>query len=460
MDFETKQFILTILEEFKNKINYITELEQLLIKDEIVNENAQIQYFEHISGLEGDIEAKNKEIERLNREIIEIKETRDSNSTLKIDIENIPIQHHVDTIENFSDLISELDCKIVKLEKDIAFHKGRSKNNFEEMRRLRTVIDVKIDENRCLERRIIELQEEIKIYKDKGFIVNPIKVRELREKLETFEKDSEKFERTKEKLNKEIEFQKNRGRSNWDELNSLRAKMDYKDKENKDLQERIKELSNLIPLTNMKKSISIDEDVSIAYHNGCYGNLLFINGYGASISDWCDASDLSIEIINNRLSNGIMGATLIASLHRGVNLYSGDNCCVDGIVMSCTEWETILEKEVSSTTIRKNKDSGLKGIDILLKQNGNFKVVENLLHNFKMNIKKDTTQNITQFIKIYHSDDFNRINRLLKGIYSIDRPLIEYSNEDLIWLVSKQIVLKTESGLELSRLGELLYKTA
>lgn len=156
-------------------------------------------------------------------------------------IPSIPMQNEV-SVNNESDILKEIEDykrKNEELTKNVAFHETRSNKNFEEVKKLRGIIDGINFEKRNLEKNISSLQKEIEELKNNSNVVNEEDLAELKELKEKVAS----FENTKEKLMKDVEFHKNRSKVNWEELKVLKNDKESLEKENDNLRNKIEDLS-------------------------------------------------------------------------------------------------------------------------------------------------------------------------------------------------------------------------
>lgn len=188
-----------------------------------------------------------------------IKEITDENSpSICIDEINKLKRLYIEKADELNDEIEIYKNKIEKLTKDVAFQENRSNKNFEEVKRLRNTIDNILAEKRNLEKKNSLIESEIKTLKD----INESKVDvkeldNLKEENKLLTDKINSFDRLKEKLNKEIEFQKNRSNSNWEELKILKVEYNKLLEENKKNTE--KGLKELQSLRNIKNAICSNE---------------------------------------------------------------------------------------------------------------------------------------------------------------------------------------------------------
>lgn len=153
--------------------------------------------------------------------------------------ELVPTVIEVDNID-----VSVYEDKIASLTKDVAFHEGRSNKNFEEVKRLRTTVDNMSSEKRDTDKRIIALEKEIESLKEVSSVdVNSEELTKLVEENKVLKEKLDALESVKERLQKEVDFQKNRSKANWDEIKSLKVIVDNLNSEKSALEQEIEELS-------------------------------------------------------------------------------------------------------------------------------------------------------------------------------------------------------------------------
>lgn len=180
-------------------------------------------------------------IETLKKDKLELKKEKDNLSTKVLNLEtelnsvpDIPELNNVSSSENTvsTQVIEEYKNKIESLKKQVAFHEGRSNKNFDEVKKLRNVVDTISSEKRQIEKQVELLKKEldnIKVIPVEGLSnVNNETINELESKINNLEKN-------KEKLLKEIDFQKNRNKTNWDEIKSLKQRIEDLEAEKNDL---------------------------------------------------------------------------------------------------------------------------------------------------------------------------------------------------------------------------------
>lgn len=188
-------------------------------------------------------------IENLKKEKVELKKEKES---LAAKIENLETElNAVPDIPELNDananektvsekVIEEYKNKIEALTKQVAFHEGRSNKNFEEVKKLRNVVDNMSSEKRNMEKQVASLTKELDAVKS-----NPVEnISEVsNDKIAELENKIKQLEHTKEKLSKEVEFQKTRNKNNWDEIKSLKHTIESLEVEKKDLEVKIQEVN-------------------------------------------------------------------------------------------------------------------------------------------------------------------------------------------------------------------------
>lgn len=264
--------------EVKNDVNQDTvENVNFNVLDDLMSGNAEFDDSENkllkeeIKELKSLIESLKSEKTKLNNDN---KALKDKVSLLEDELKALP---SVPNVENTNIEIDDYKKKIESLSKEVSFHETRSNKNFEEVKKLRITVDNLSSEKRALEKNIVKLEGELKEAKsnateDGGQFV------ELSEKIAELEKN-------KEKLLKEVDFQKNRSNKNWEDLKVLRAEHDKVCKENAELSQKIKEsLEDSDNLNNKEEVIKIKSEL-------------------AQLKSECDSRVGDLQIINDKLKN-------------------------------------------------------------------------------------------------------------------------------------------------------------
>lgn len=222
-----------------------------------------------------EIEAEFNELkvvcEELQKEKQELKKERDALvekiSSLEIELSSTPTEPSIDDLLDGIELdlteeavssenVKELEAKIKQLEKDVTFHENRSNKNFEEVKRLRSTVDNISSEKRNLEKKVSLMEAEIETLKNadiSGFDVEELD--NLKKENESLTEKVNSFDKVKDKLNKEIEFQKNRSKTNWEDLKTIKASYESLEKEKNDLEKKVEELKVNSDNINYKEDI-------------------------------------------------------------------------------------------------------------------------------------------------------------------------------------------------------------
>lgn len=214
-----------------------------------------------INDFKNEIASLKEVIENLKKEKLELKKEKDNLSAKVLNLETE--LNSVPDVPNFNDgivkentvsneVIEGYKKKIEVLTKEVAFHEGRSNKNFDEIKKLRTTVDNISSEKRSFEKKVVLLEKELSEVKASavdGFSEkNQDKIAEL-------ESTINHLTNNKEKLLKEIDFQKNRNKSNWDEIKSLKRTVESLENENGELKLKIKELSTNAENLNNKEDV-------------------------------------------------------------------------------------------------------------------------------------------------------------------------------------------------------------
>ena len=200
-------------------------------------------------------------IENLKKEKLDLKKEKESlsNKVLNLEAElnsvpDVPDFNDGVSSENAvsKEVVEDYKKKIEFLTKEVAFHEGRSNKNFDEVKKLRNVVDNISAEKRSFEKKVVLLEKELDEIKSNSAEslseVNNDKISELENKVS-------QLENNKEKLLKEIDFQKNRNKNNWDEIKSLKHTVESLESEKSGLELKIKELSTNADNLNNKEDI-------------------------------------------------------------------------------------------------------------------------------------------------------------------------------------------------------------
>lgn len=257
------------LKTFVPKENFlIQEANFIADKNEVVKDNASLPVdFDvldeiNLTSVEEDnnrIESEMKElktevedlkelIKRLKEEKVELKKNNEDLtkkiSNLETELAATPMvpelnQENESNVSEKNNEIEEYKKRIDSLTKDVAFHETRSNKNFEEVKKLRNLIDSCNAEKRNTEKKLITLQKEFDDFKAN------INISDLEEnsKLKEFEEKIISLENTKEKLLKDVEFHKNRSKTNWEEVKVLKGEIESLKQQKVDLNNKVEELS-------------------------------------------------------------------------------------------------------------------------------------------------------------------------------------------------------------------------
>lgn len=214
-----------------------------------------------INDFKNEIASLKEVIESLKKEKLELKKEKENLSSKVLNLETE--LNSVPDVPNFNDgaasenvvsdeVIEGYKKKIEVLTKEVAFHEGRSNKNFDEVKKLRNVVDNISAEKRSFEKKVVLLEKELneaKVNSAEGSSEqNEDKIAELEGKINHLENN-------KEKLLKEIDFQKNRNKNNWDEIKSLKHTVESLEAEKSELKLKIKELSTNSENLNNKEDV-------------------------------------------------------------------------------------------------------------------------------------------------------------------------------------------------------------
>lgn len=385
---------------------------------------------------------------------------------------------------------------IEKLNKDVDFHKNRSERAWAKFKDSKLKI-------KDLKFKIKQLELKSESLSD-NFYDNE-EISSLKESIKTLQYENSELKKQYDTLSgirynllKDVELYQSRSRENWEDLKMLKNKYGQLKKEYELLKELniiskdIKQLQNekkslLSEIDNLKSEIS-DRSIylkpydsekiritnetnlitsenssifnSIAYHNGMYNNLLFINGKARHIKDWASIKNIPTKSIIERYKNGLRGHTIISNERNSSTLFKNDNICVNGLIHSASEWSNIIGN-ISPTTISKNIKNGYTGLDIFIKEGLPYKEVEIAYNNYIASLDTEDTIDIARFIKITESDSrdiFNELTHFIKN-----KNVIPWSDIYRLWgkLISYKIISIKKDDFQLTRLGELLciYKS-
>lgn len=240
------------LEDNKVELTDNTVKEDVLpkIEGDIVSKSEYDSIKEELEKAKALIEKLTLENENLNKEKEEISEKINA-LELKESVESISIDDIVYedsntnkiTEEDLEALRKEYEAKIDSLSKKIEFHEGRSNKNFEEVKRLRTLVDNVSVEKRNLEKKVNLLEKENEDLKELQISDNSDEINKLSSENKSLLEDIEVLKRLNERLDKDVEFQKNRSKTNWEELKTLKAEHENLLKEDEANKKKIEELT-------------------------------------------------------------------------------------------------------------------------------------------------------------------------------------------------------------------------
>lgn len=248
-----------------NILDEITCMEEGLENNE---DNALKEEIKELKSLIDNLKAEKKKLNEENKSL------KDKITSLEDEVGALP---SVPNTENMNVELEGYKKKIEHLTKEVLFHESRSNKNFEEVKKLRVTVDNLSSEKRTLEKNVLNLEEELKEAK--------LGVGEDNGQLDELSKKISELEKNKEKLLKEIEFQKNRSNKNWEDLKALRHEHDKVCKENAELSQRIKEsLEDSDNLSNKEEVIKIKSEL-------------------AQLKSECDSRVGDLQVVNDKLKN-------------------------------------------------------------------------------------------------------------------------------------------------------------
>lgn len=205
-----------------------------------------------IEELKAEKDNLHKEVESVSEKLksLELKESIES-----IDLPDIINDNNEDNKfdeEYVESIKKDYESKIEDLSKKIEFHEGRSNKNFEEVKRLRTLVDNVSFEKRNLEKKINLLEKENEDLKELSIEDNSEEIHKLKSENKELVEKIELLETLKEKLEKDVDFQKNRSKNNWEELKALKADHENLVKENNKNKIKVEELKEEIASNSSK----------------------------------------------------------------------------------------------------------------------------------------------------------------------------------------------------------------
>lgn len=206
-----------LVERLNEEKESIVEENESLIKEKEFLLEEKTEAFDKISSLE-------KELEESKQNVLESNKEYNEN-----DIENIK---------------KEYEIKIEELNKNVTFHENRSNKNFEEVKRLRTLIDSLNAEKKSLDKKITSLDKEVENLKNSQIEYDVNELENLNSENKNLLEKISSLEQTKENLEKEVLFHKGRSKENWDKLKELKSSYESAIKDNEILKSKVKELVN------------------------------------------------------------------------------------------------------------------------------------------------------------------------------------------------------------------------
>lgn len=111
--------------------------------------------------------------------------------------------------------------KIAELEKEVEFHKARSKENWNELKILKETLSTITKEKNELQLSLanIELENQVPA-------INDEELKAVQEEVALLKEKNEKLKIANEKLLKDTEFHKTRSKENWNELKTIKAQLE------------------------------------------------------------------------------------------------------------------------------------------------------------------------------------------------------------------------------------------